>query len=91
MPLPCVVGLRQVYEAIHQKVENEMIRFCCVIGLLCVIGCTESSPEPQAVIEESRQTIADAEKKLEAIQKSTDETKARIDAMKQNSPDPAAK
>lgn len=91
MSVSCVVALRRIPETIHQIVENEMIRFCCVIVLLCAMGCTESSPEPQEVIEQSRKTIADAEKKLEAIQKSTDETKARIEAMKQNSPDPAEK
>ncbi|MCX7399285.1 MAG: hypothetical protein NT138_16600 [Planctomycetales bacterium] len=66
-----------------------MIRYSCVIMLLCVTGCAESSPDPQEVIEKSRKTTAEVEKKLEAIQKSTDESKAKIEAMKQNPPDPA--
>ena len=53
------------------------------------MGCADSSPEPQEVLERSRKTKADVEKKLEAIQKSTDESKAKIEAMKQNRPDPA--
>ena len=66
-----------------------MIRYSCVIMLLCVTGCAESSPDLQEVIEKSRKTTAEVEKKLEAIQKSTDESKAKIEAMKQNPPDPA--
>lgn len=43
----------------------------------------------ETIHENSRKTTAEVEKKLEAIQKSTDESKAKIEAMKQNPPDPA--
>ncbi len=66
-----------------------MIRYSCVIMLWCVIGCADSSSEPQEVLEKSRKTTAEVEKKLEAIQKSTDESKAKIEAMKQNPSEPA--
>ncbi|MFN9719425.1 MAG: hypothetical protein ACK58L_12060 [Planctomycetota bacterium] len=66
-----------------------MIRSSCVIMLLCVTGCTDSSPDPQEVLENSRKTTAEVQKKLEAIQKSTDESKSKIEAMKQNPADPA--
>ncbi|QDV30493.1 hypothetical protein Spb1_24270 [Planctopirus ephydatiae] len=65
-----------------------MIQYCCVIMLLCVMGCADSSPEPQEVLEKSRRTTAEVETKLEAIQKSTDESKAKIEAMRPNPPDP---
>ena len=66
-----------------------MIRYCCVIMLLCVMGCADSSPEPKEVLEKSRKTTEEVEKKLKEIQKSTDEAMAKIEAIKQNPPDPA--
>lgn len=66
-----------------------MIRSSSVMMLLCLMGCADSSPDPQEVLEKSRTTTAEVKKKLEAVQKSTDESKAKIEAMKQNSPDPA--
>lgn len=89
MPVSCVVALKRIHETIHEIVEKNMIRYSCAIMLLCVIGCADSSPDPQEVLEKSRKTTAEVEKKLEAIQKSTDESKAKIEAMKQNPPGPA--
>jgi hypothetical protein len=57
--------------------------------LSCVVGCADRSPEPQEVLEKSRTTTAAVEKKLVAIQRSNDESKAKIEAMKQNPPDSA--
>lgn len=89
MPVSCVVALERMHETIHERVGNEMIRYCCVIMLLCVMGCVNSfSPEPQEVLEKSRKTTAEVEKKLEAIQKSTEQSKAKFEAMKQNPRDP---
>ena len=84
---PC--PLKRIHETTHEIFEKNMIRYSCVIILLCVMGCADSSPEPQEVLEKSRKTTAEVEKKLEAIQKSTDESKAKIEAMKQNRPAPA--
>ena len=78
-----------MHETIHEIVGKEMLRYSCIFILLCVIGCADSSPDPQEVLEKSRKTTAEVEQKLEAIQKSTDESKAKIEAMKQNPPDPA--
>lgn len=63
-----------------------MIRYSCVIMLLCATGCAGSSPDPQEVLETSRTTTAQVEKNLEAIQKSTDEIKLKIDDLKQKPP-----
>lgn len=66
-----------------------MIRCSCVIMLFCVMGCADRSPDPQEVLEKSRKTTAEVEKKLEAIQKSTEENTTKFEAAKQNPPDPA--
>ena len=66
-----------------------MIRYSCVIMLLCVMGCADSSPEPQEVLEKSRKTTAEVEKKVEAIQKSTEKAMQKVEEMNQKPPDPA--
>ena len=66
-----------------------MIRFFRVVMLLCVVGCADSSPESKEALEKSRKTTGEAEKKLIAIQKSTDESRATIEAIQQNPPAPA--
>jgi hypothetical protein len=81
--------LKRIHKTTDEILEKNMIRYSCIIMLLCVMGCAESSPEPKEVLEKSRKTMAEVEKKLEAIQKSTDESKAKIEAMKQNPPDSA--
>jgi hypothetical protein len=83
---PC--PLKRIHETTHEILEKSMIRYFCAIMLLCVTGCADSSPDPQEVLEKSRKTTAEVEKKLEAIQKSIDESKAKIEAMKQNASDP---
>lgn len=66
-----------------------MIRYCGFVMLLFVMGCAARSPDPQEVLETSRKTTAEAEKIIEKTQKSLDESKAKIDAMKQNPPNSA--
>lgn len=89
MPVSCVVALKRIHETIHVIVEKEMNRYSCLIMLLCVMGCADSSPEPQEVLEKSRKTTAEVENKVEAIQKSTEKVMQKVEEMKQKPPDPA--
>lgn len=66
-----------------------MIRYSCVIILLYVVGCARSSPDPQEVLETGRKTTAEVEKKLEAIQKSTEKAMQKVEEMKQKPQAPA--
>lgn len=84
----CVVVLKRIRETIHEIVGKEMIRYSCVIMLLCVMGCAESSPDPQEVLEKNRKTMSEVEKTIEKTQKSLDESRLRIEAMKPTPPDP---
>lgn len=66
-----------------------MIRYSCITLLLCFVGCAGASPDPQEVLEKSRKTTAEVEKKVEATQKSTEQAMQNVEEMKQKPPAPA--
>ena len=51
--------------------------------LLFVMGCADSSPDPQEVLEKSRKTTAEIEQKLESMKKSTQKAIQKVEEMKQ--------
>lgn len=66
--------------------EMIMIRCSNVAVLLCVMGCADSPPDPQKVIEDSRRITVKAEKTLKEAKQSLEDANAKFDAAKQTPP-----
>ena len=82
-PVSRVAILKRINETKQEMGEKEMVRYSCVIMLLFVMGCADSSPDPQEVLEKSRKTTAEIEQKLEAMKKSTQKAIQKVEEMKQ--------